>query len=239
MNVRRALVATALLLPVLAGCNGKTSVASAPDPSASSVPAAPAPPATVSASASASPSVGASSTATRTASPSATASPTTATTPSRRSPKPPVPTHLGLSVSAKGGALRLVRGGAAQEFTVTLRNGNTHAYRHLLLAFQMELLFGEPGDTAATGPDFVLERRDPVTGVWRQVALRMANDAMYYPGLKGGTPLARDAVRTERYRLSAPAAGPTGSTPVMVELIDTDTDARVAYHYLPMTAARR
>ncbi|MEU6945147.1 hypothetical protein ABZ957_07905 [Streptomyces sp. NPDC046316] len=238
MNVRRALVATALLLPVLAGCNGKTPAASAPDPSASSVPAAPAPPATVSASASPSPSVSVSSTATRTASPSATPSPTTATTPSR-SPKPPAPTHLGLSVSAKGGALRLVRGGAAQEFTVTLRNGNTHAYRHLLLAFQMELLFGEPGDTAATGPDFVLERRDPVTGVWRRVALRMANDAMYYPGLKGGTPLARDAVRTERYRLSAPAAGPTGSTPVMVELVDTDTDARVAYHYLPMTAARR
>lgn len=238
MNVRRALVATALLLPVLAGCDGKTPTASAPDPSASSVPAAPAPPATVSASASPSPSVGASSTATRTASPSATPSPAAATTPSR-SPKPPAPTRLGLSVSAKGGALRLVRGGAAQEFTVTLRNGNTHAYRHLLLAFQMELLFGEPGDTAATGPDFVLERRDPVTGVWRQVALRMANDAMYYPGLRDGTPLARDAVRTERYRLSAPADGPTGSTPVMVELVDTETDARVAYHYLPMTAARR
>ena len=38
-----------------------------------------------------------------------------------------------------------------QEFTVTLRNGNSAEYRHLLVAFQMEFLVGEPGGVRRGG----------------------------------------------------------------------------------------
>ncbi|WP_274557879.1 hypothetical protein [Streptomyces spiramyceticus] len=150
-----------------------------------------------------------------------------------------------MSAATNGGRLDLVRGGAAQEFTVTLRNGNTRAYGHLRLAFQMESLLYEPGDVRGSGEPFVLEHWDDAAGAWRRTELRIANDAMPYGQYEGGAPLARNAVRTERYRLRAAPAGPTGSTPVMVHLIDTDAprtaspeQSRPAYVYLPHTTRR-
>ncbi|MGW7453657.1 hypothetical protein [Streptomyces sp. NPDC054787] len=135
-----------------------------------------------------------------------------------------------MAVDTRGGRLALVRGGAPQEFTVTLRNGNSAAYRHLLVAFQMEFLVGEPGDQPGSGPGFLLERFDPASGAWRPAALRIANDAASPSAFTGGAPLARETVRVERYRLSATAGGPTGSTPVMVSFIDTDGDREAAAH---------
>ncbi|MFD7256463.1 hypothetical protein [Streptomyces sp. NPDC059874] len=134
-----------------------------------------------------------------------------------------------MSVDTRGGRLALVRGGAAQEFTVTLRNGNSAAYRHVLVAFQMELLVGEPGDQPGSGPGFVLERLDPASGVWRPADLRIANDVKPPSLFTGGTPLAREAVRVERYRMRATAGGPTGSSPVVVSFIDTDADQVVGH----------
>ncbi|QES51706.1 hypothetical protein DEJ50_31495 [Streptomyces venezuelae] len=165
-----------------------------------------------------------------------------APSPSLVTPKAPAPapaTRLALSVSAPGGQLSLVRGGPAQEFGITLRNGNTRAYGHLLLAFQMEILLGRAGDVPASGDEFLLERRDPATGAWRTVPLRIANDVLPAAVLQGGTPLARDAVRTERFRLRALATGATGSTPLMVTLVDTDSDSRVGSLSLPHTTTRR
>jgi hypothetical protein len=177
------------------------------------------------------------------ATPSASASSAAAVLPA---PKPAVPaTYLAVTADTKGGGLGLVRGGPAQEFTVTLRNGNAHEYRHLLVAFQMEGLVPEPGDTPGTGADFVLERRDPATGAWRPAELRIANDHKPYGMYEGGAELARDAVRTEHYRLRATAAGPTGSSPLMVSVIDTDAPddapeaaARPGYVSLPHTTRR-
>ncbi|MFJ3922816.1 hypothetical protein [Streptomyces sp. NPDC090022] len=145
-----------------------------------------------------------------------------------------------MSVETRGGRLTLVRGGAAQEFTVTVRNGNTQAYDHLLLTFQMEILFG--GGTAeptGPGPGFVLERKDPATGAWRPATLRIANDSLPNALLRGGTPLPRDTTRTEHYRLRALRVGAAGSTPVMIRLVDTDTDRSVATFNLPTSTARR
>ncbi|MEV8533737.1 hypothetical protein [Streptomyces sp. NPDC051211] len=166
-----------------------------------------------------------------------------APSPSRVAPTPPPAsaTRLAMSVSAPGGRLALVRGGPAQEFSVTLRNGNTRAYGHLLLAFQLESLLYAAGDVRAPGDGdgFVLERRDPASGAWRTVELRIANDVMPYWLLRGGTPLARDAVRTEKFRLRALTAGPTGSTPLMVSLVDTDAHGRVGSLSLQHTTTRR
>lgn len=136
---------------------------------------------------------------------------------------PPVPvTRLSMSVASPGGRLDLVRGGPAQEFTVTLRNGNAEAYRHLLLAFQMEALVPEPGDAPGPAASLLLERRDPGTGRWGPAELRIAGDLKPYSLYEGGSPLSRDEVRTEHYRLRATAGGPTGSSPLMVRAIDTD-----------------
>ncbi|MGO4461606.1 hypothetical protein AB4039_30570, partial [Streptomyces sp. M-16] len=136
---------------------------------------------------------------------------------------PPAPaTRLSMSVTTPGGRLDLVRGGPAQEFTVTLRNGNSEAYRHLLLAFQMEGFGPEPGDTPGPEASLLLERRDPGTGRWGPAELRIAGDLKPYSLYDGGSPLSRDAVRTEHYRLRATAGGPTGSSPLMVRAIDTD-----------------
>ncbi|MFD9100089.1 hypothetical protein ACFVZN_03325 [Streptomyces virginiae] len=158
----------------------------------------------------------------------ASAAPTTraATTP------PPAPTRLTAAVDTRGGRLALVRGGAAQEFTVTLRNGNSADYRHLLVALQMEILVGEPGDEPGSGPGFLLERFDRASGTWRPAELRVANDAKPLSLFTGGGPLARGAVRIERYRLRATAGGPTGSSPVVVSFIDTDADREAAAHVL-------
>ncbi|MGP3637635.1 hypothetical protein ACTU45_30575 [Streptomyces sp. 24-1644] len=151
-----------------------------------------------------------------------------------------------MTVATRGGRLDLVRGGAAQEFTVTLRNGNTQAYGHLGLAFQMEILIdGTPANERPPSDGFVLERWDAGAGVWRTAELRIANDALPHQLHQGGAPLARDAVRTERYRLRAGSAGPVGSTPLMVALTDTDAagsasagEARPASFSLPHTTRR-
>ncbi|MEU2393721.1 hypothetical protein [Streptomyces sp. NPDC007369] len=111
---------------------------------------------------------------------------------------------------------------------MTVRNGNAVDYRHLALAFQMEAVPGEPGG-GGSGPAYVLERWDKGSGVWRAAELRVANDVLPNSLVRGGTALARDAVWVERLRIRATAAAPVGSNPVMVSLVDTDRDARVAY----------
>ncbi|WP_030761974.1 hypothetical protein [Streptomyces sp. NRRL F-2664] len=146
--------------------------------------------------------------------------------------RPPAPTRLSVAVDTRGGRLALVRGGAAQEFTVTLRNGNAADHRHLLVAFQMEVLVGGPGDVPASGPGLLLERFDQASGTWRPAELRVANDAKPLSLFTGGGPLARDAVRVERYRLRATAGGPVGSSPLVVSVVDTDTDRAPAAHVL-------
>ncbi|MFJ4775961.1 hypothetical protein [Streptomyces sp. NPDC088762] len=220
---RRALsaaAAAAVLLAGLTGCGDEdgtkgAAVSASASPSATASPS-PSAPASVSPSAPVAPSTEPS---------SPTAPPT-----SRAATPPPAPTRLTASVDTRGGALALVRGGTAQEFTVTLRNGNSAAYGHLLVAFQMEILVGEPGDRPAGGPEFVLERFDQASGGWRAAPLRIANDRMPESMYTGGGPLARDTVRVERYRLRATAGGPTGSTPLVVSFIDTDADREVAAH---------
>ncbi|MFD8985664.1 hypothetical protein [Streptomyces sp. NPDC059564] len=162
--------------------------------------------------------------------PSASVSPTASTAPSATpapatsapAPAPAPPTHLSMSVTTRGGRIDLVRGGPAQEFTVTLRGGNSEAYRHLLLTFQMEALVPEPGDTSGPADSVLLEHQDPASGRWSPAELRIANDVKPYSLYEGGSPLALGAVRTERYRLRATATGPTGSSPLMVGAVDTD-----------------
>ncbi|MFB6821489.1 hypothetical protein ACFCXA_07845 [Streptomyces virginiae] len=216
-----AAAVAAVLLAGATGCGEKHGTA----PAAASVAAS----AEVSASASASESVSASASASSPAT-SAPASPTPTPTVPRAVTPPPAPTRLTVAVDTRGGGLALVRGGAPQEFTVTLRNGNSAAYRHVLVAFQMEMLVGEPGARAGNGPGFLLERFDPASGSWRPATLRIANDTAPLSLYSGGSPLAREAVRTERYRLSATAGGPTGSSPLVVSFVDTDADSEVAAH---------
>ncbi len=135
--------------------------------------------------------------------------------------------------------MSLVRGGAAQEFTVTLRNGNTREYGKLRLGFQMEMLVDESSAGQQVAQDgFVLQRWDAASGSWRDEKLRIANDYMPPHMYTGGSSLARDAVRTVRYRLRALEQGPAGSTPLMVTLVDTERDAQVSYHSLPHTTRR-
>ncbi|MBT2458694.1 hypothetical protein [Streptomyces sp. ISL-86] len=237
MYVRpRLLIATAVLSATLAACTGHAAPATPKAPS-------PAGGATASVTPSATPSPAPSATA---APQTPSASPAAPTPDPVRTATPVVKTHLSMSVATTGGRLNLVRGGPAQEFTVTLRNGNSKEYRHLLLAFQMESLVPGPGDIPSTGTDFLLERRDPATGTWRPADLRIANDFKPYGLYEGGAALARDAVRVERYRLRATAAGATGSTPVMVSVIDTDApegatpaQERPGYYSLPHTTKRR
>ncbi|MFI1394165.1 hypothetical protein [Streptomyces sp. NPDC020681] len=118
------------------------------------------------------------------------------------------------------GRLDLVRGGPAREFQVVIHNGNTRAYSALSVVFQMEMMTAGEGRTPAQN-GFVLERRDPATGAWRAVELRVANDVQPHWLFTGGTPLAEDAARTERYRIRSEATGPAGSTPLMIRLVDT------------------
>ncbi|WP_406365243.1 hypothetical protein [Streptomyces sp. NBC_01546] len=227
---RRALTAAAAAAVLLAsltsltGCgdkDGKTPASASLSGSAAASASA-----SATAAGSASPSVSASPPVL--ASPSASAPPAPATT--RATPPPVAPTRLRAAVDTRGGGLALVRGGPAQEFTVTLRNGNSAEYRHLLVAFQMEILVGEPGDQPGSGPGFLLERFDATSGTWRAAALRVANDHMPESMFTGGGPLVREGVRVERYRLRATAGGPTGSSPLMVSFIDTDADGEAAAH---------
>ncbi|MFG2874778.1 hypothetical protein ACGFYU_07165 [Streptomyces sp. NPDC048337] len=223
LRVLSAAAAAAVLLAGLTGCADKDGKA----PAAASVAASPS--GTVAESPS--PSAPASASASPTAPASAAVSSAPPATPTARATTPPpAPTRLTVAVDTRGEALSLVRGGAAQEFTVTLRNGNSAAYGHLLVAFQMEILVGEPGDRPGSGPGFVLERFDPASGGWRAAALRIANDRMPESMYTGGAPLALETVRVERYRLRATAGGATGSTPLVVSFIDTDADHEVASH---------
>ncbi|WP_370410298.1 hypothetical protein [Streptomyces fradiae] len=135
-----------------------------------------------------------------------------------------------MRVATPGGGLTLRAGGAAQEFTVTLRNGNTRAYRHLTLALQMEIM---PGATA--DPAYRLERWDASAGTWRAATLRIANDVYPYELATGGTALAKDAVVTHRYRIRAATGAASGPNPLMIGLIDTDADTRVQRASLPQT----
>lgn len=232
----RLLIAAAVLSATLAACTGQAPAAPKAAPSPAGSP-------TASATPSATPSPTPSATAATGTPPASSAPPTAAPT---RTPTPVAKTYFSMSVATAGGRLSLVRGGPAQEFTVTLRNGNSKEYRHLLLAFQMEWLVPTPGDTPGPGTDFLLERRDPATGSWRPADLRIANDFQPYGLYAGGAALARDAVRVERYRLRATAGGATGSTPVMVSAIDTDApegapvaQERPGYFSLPHTTKPR
>ncbi|MFE2878993.1 hypothetical protein ACFXG6_04085 [Streptomyces roseus] len=222
MHVRtRPLIASAVLAVLaaaLTSCSGHPGRPAAPSPSASAPPPGSASP-SPSPSATAAPSA-----PTATATPTPTAASASPAAPAKAPAAPPAPaTRLSLTAAAPvGGGLTLVRGGPAQEFTVTVRNGNAQPYGHLLIAFQMEPLTGEPGDLPGPATPFVLERRDPATGAWRAADLRIATDAKPAHLYTGGDPLARDAVRTERYRLRATATGPTGSSPLLVYAIDAD-----------------
>ncbi|WP_405790245.1 hypothetical protein [Streptomyces sp. NBC_01367] len=216
-----AAAVAAVLLAGATGCGDEDGTAAAASVSASAEVSASA---SASVSASASPSTPASSPPES----SASATPTTAVT--RAVTPPAARTRLTVAVDTRGGRLALVRGGAPQEFTVTLRNGNSAEYRHLLVAFQMEMLVGEAGAGAGSGPGFLLERFDPASGSWRPADFRIANDAKPASLFSGGGPLAREAVRTERYRLRATAGGPTGSSPVVVSFIDTDAGGQAAAH---------
>ncbi|MFB7058515.1 hypothetical protein ACFCXT_36000 [Streptomyces vinaceus] len=217
----RPLIASAVLAALVAAL---TACSGHPDRPAAAARSASAPP-----SGSASPSATAPATATPSApaatpTPAAASAPASSPAPARTPAAAPAPaTRLSLTAAAAtGGGLKLVRGGPAQEFTVTVHNGNSQAYGHLLIAFQMEPLTGEPGDLPGPATPFVLERRDPATGAWRAADLRIATDAKPAHLYTGGAALARDAVRTERYRLRATATGPTGSSPLMVYAIDAD-----------------
>ncbi|WP_435610642.1 hypothetical protein [Streptomyces sp. C10-9-1] len=185
------------------------SAASAPVSAAPS--ASPSPTGTATPSASAAPSAP-SAAPTRTATPSAP--------PASPAPRPAAPTRLTVSAAAPGG-LDLVRGGAAREFAVTLAGGNVRAYTALKVVFQMEMMIGEDPGPLPAGNGFVLERRDPSSGVWRPVELRVANDVQPHFLFSGGAPLAREAMRTERFRIRAGAEGPIGSLPLMIRVVDT------------------
>ncbi|MFE5556983.1 hypothetical protein [Streptomyces sp. NPDC056544] len=222
-----AAAVAAVLLAGATGCGDEDGTAAAASVSASAeVSASVSPSDSASVSASASPSAPASSPPGS----SASASATPATAVPRAVTPPPARTRLTVAVDTRGGRLALVRGGAPQEFTVTLRNGNSAAYRHLLVAFQMEMLVGEAGAGAGSGPGFLLERFDPASGSWRPADFRIANDVKPPSLFSGGGPLAREAVRTERYRLRATAGGPTGSSPVVVSFIDTDAGGEAVAH---------
>ncbi|MEU7033525.1 hypothetical protein ABZ958_07560 [Streptomyces sp. NPDC046237] len=151
-----------------------------------------------------------------------------------------------MTVTTDGGRLDLLRGGPAQEFTVTLRNGNTRSYEHLLPVFQLEILVDDVLASERPPQDgFVLERWDHAARTWRVEPLRIANDVLDHSAYRGGRALARDAVRVERYRLRALGSGPAGSTPLMMSLVDTDAPAgaslqrvRPAYVSLPHTTRR-
>ncbi|WCD90463.1 hypothetical protein KPP03845_106891 [Streptomyces xanthophaeus] len=229
-----AAATAALLLTGLTGCThgSSPSPAGAAAPAGSDAPSASASasgtgsaPASAPASASTSPSAPASPSAPPAVAASASVAPSPA---GATTAPPPAPTLLTAAAGTPGGRLSLVRGGAAQEFTVTLRNGNSAAYGHLLVVFQMEALPGAPGDLPGLGPGFRLERFDRASGTWHPATLRIAGDEKPASLYTGGAPLARDAVRVERYRLRATVGGPTGSSPLMVSFIDTDADRQVA-----------
>ncbi|MFG3404047.1 hypothetical protein [Streptomyces sp. NPDC048142] len=236
MRRTRALIVGTVGAALLAAGTGCGPEADPQDKAAASRTSAPA--ATPTPSASPSPTPTPTPTPTRTLAPTPTPKASVTTRPASRTPapppksatRPPVPTYLAMHVGAPGGRLTLEPGSAAREFTVTLRNGNTRAYRHLLLAFQMESM---PGGSVY--PGYTLERRDRASGAWRPATLRIANDAYPYTLYTGGSSLAKNAVATHRYRLRALDGAPPGPNPIMISLIDTDADTRAGYSSLPQT----
>ncbi|MGW2562093.1 hypothetical protein ACWCXB_23125 [Streptomyces sp. NPDC001514] len=159
--------------------------------------------------------------ATETSAPAGPSSTATASKPAGKPSTPARPTVVGMYASTAGGRIDLVRGGAAKEFTVHVHNGNTRAYSEIAVDFQMEIMESTGEGPAPAQNGFVLERRNPATGRWTPVELRVANDVQPHWLTPAGTPLARDAARVERFRLRAVAKGPTGSTPLMIKLVDT------------------
>lgn len=140
-------------------------------------------------------------------------------TPTAKPKAPSRPTKLTMFASAPGGRIDLVRGGAAKEFTVSVHNGNTRAYAEVAVAFQMEIMETVNGNSAAQN-GFVVERRDPATGRWTDVELRVANDVQPLWLTATGSPLALEASRVERYRILAVPVGPAGSMPLLIRLVD-------------------
>ncbi|MFJ6630765.1 hypothetical protein ACIQMR_05025 [Streptomyces sp. NPDC091376] len=170
-------------------------------------------------------------------SPPAGSGPSTAVTPAPAAkPSAPAPvsaparrTVLSMYASTAGGRIELVRGGAAKEFTVSVHNGSARAYAELAVAFQMEIMESAGDGPAPARNGLVLERRDPATGRWNSVELRVANDVQPHWLVPSGSPLARDASRVERFRLRAAVKGPIGRTPLMIKVVDTAAPAEAAY----------
>ncbi|MCX4512295.1 hypothetical protein OHA27_18705 [Streptomyces sp. NBC_01619] len=167
------------------------------------------------------------------AGPSATVTPAPVTKPSAPASAltaaPARRTVLSMFASTAGGRIELVRGGAAKEFTVSVHNGNARAYAELAVAFQMEIMESTGDGPAPARNGLVLERRDPATGRWNSVELRVANDVQPHWLVPSGSPLARDASRVERFRLRAAVKGPIGRTPLMIKIVDTAAPAEAAY----------
>ncbi|MCF2530038.1 hypothetical protein [Yinghuangia soli] len=152
-----------------------------------------------------------------------------------------MPTKLAVTIAPAGTRIDLRRGGPAQEITITMRNGNTVAYPRLAVMFQMEFMISHVKG-ADDQEGIVVERYDAKAGVWRNVPLRVANDAFPFSMVPGGSPLAKDEVRVERYRVSAKKEGPVGTADFMVEVVDPlskseDIDAaRPGYKGYDLTA---
>ncbi|MEU9863896.1 hypothetical protein AB0D99_23780 [Streptomyces sp. NPDC047971] len=178
---------------------------------------------------------------TASASPSVVAEPSptpTATRPSVRpsaSPSPSRPVRAQVTVTAvtKGGRLVVREGGAAQEFSVTLRNDTRRDYARLAVGLAMEPNWEEGGPA-----DWGLraERWDPVAGRWRATDIVVAGDVAVLYQTVGGTALPRGAERTVRYRIRATGPRPVGSTWIAADAVvtglpeDAPAEARLAGH---------
>ncbi|MFE9174572.1 hypothetical protein ACFYNZ_34995 [Streptomyces kebangsaanensis] len=125
----------------------------------------------------------------------------------------PVRPTVTVAVSAQGGALRLVRGGVAVEFSVTLRNDTSRDFPRFATGLAMEPYWVD-GDFS--DPRLTLQRWDPASRTWRDHPLHVATDAGVFYVTTGGTKLPRGALRTERYRLRAAPAGPVGASGIGV-----------------------
>ncbi|MER6996658.1 hypothetical protein [Streptomyces sp. NPDC000410] len=90
--------------------------------------------------------------------------------------------------STAAGRIDLARGGAAKEFTVHTRNGNTRVYAGLAVAFQTEMLLSSGDGPAPDRNGLVLERRDPATGRWAPAELRVADDVQPHRLVPPGAP---------------------------------------------------
>ncbi|MFE5488060.1 hypothetical protein [Streptomyces sp. NPDC056527] len=176
-----------------------------------------------------------------TASPSVVAEPSPTPSASRSSVKPsaspspsrPVRTQVTVVPVAKGGRLVVRGGGAAQEFSVTLRNDTRRDYARLAVGLAMEPNWEEGGPA-----DWGLraERWDPAAGRWRAADIVVAGDVAVLYQTVGGTALPRGAERTIRYRIKATGPRPVVSTWLAVDAVVTGlpdeapAEARLAGH---------